>query len=162
MNADGTNPKLLGNPDTFDVQPAVSPDGMKVAFLRLNANGEFGTIWVRDIATGDERPLAATGNEAETPSWSPDGRWIVYVSRLRILRVASDGSGAPDVIVDATKNPRAYKPSYSPDGRHIVFGCNGPDGDAICTANADGSGIALIGDLPGYLEHWSDWVVAAP
>jgi hypothetical protein len=65
------------------------------------------------------------------------------------------------VIVDATKNPRAYKASNSPDGRRIVFGCNCPDGDAI-TANADGSGIALIGDLPGYIEHWSDWGVANP
>jgi len=163
MNADGTNPRLLGNPDTFDVQPAVSPDGTKVAFLRLNADGVFGTLWVRDITSGDERQLVAAGVDVETPSWSPDGRWIMYTGDpLTILRVASDGSGTPVVIVDATKNPRAYKASYSPDGRRILFGCNGPDGDAICTANPDGSGLALIGDLPGYIEHWSDWGVVAP
>lgn len=162
MNADGTNPKLLGHPDTFDVQPAVSPDGTKVAFLRLNADGALGTIWVRDIATGKERQLVAAGADVETPSWSPDGRWIMYTGDLTIRRVASDGSGTAVVIVDATKNPRAYKGSYSPDGRRILFGCNGPDGDAICTANPDGSGLAFIGDLRGSIEHWSDWGVAAP
>jgi Tol biopolymer transport system component len=163
MNADGTNPGLLGTPDTFDVQPAVSPDGTRVAFLRLNADGAFGTLWVREIETGMERQLVAAGVDVETPSWSPDGRWIMYTGDpLTILRVASDGSGTPVVIVDATKNPRAYKASYSPDGRRILFGCNGPDGDAICTATPDGSGLALIGDLPGYIEHWSDWGVVAP
>jgi hypothetical protein len=163
MNADGTNPRLLGNPDAFDVQPTVSPDGTKVAFLRLNADGVSGTLWVRDIVSGDERQILAAGVDVETPSWSPDGRWIMYTGDpLTILRVASDGSGTPVVIVDATKNPRAYKASYSPDGRKILFGCNGPDGDAICTSNPDGSGIALIGDLPGYIEHWSDWGVASP
>jgi Tol biopolymer transport system component len=163
MDADGSNPRLLGNPDTFDVQPAVSPDGKEVAFLRLNANGEFGTIWIRDIATGKDRQLVAAGSNLETPAWSPDGRWILYTSDpTRLFRIAADGSGAPVVIVDAAQNPRAYKATYSPDGLHIVLGCNGPEGDSICTANADGSGLALIADLPGYIEHWSDWGVATP
>ena len=117
MNADGTKPRLLGNPDTFDVQASVSPDGTKVAFLRLNPNGDLGTIWVRDIATGEERQLKAAGASVEGPSWSPDGQWIIYNSGdLRILRVASDGSGTPVVIVDATKNPRATKPPTRPMG----------------------------------------------
>lgn len=164
MDADGTNPRLLGQPDTFDVQASVSPDGTKVAFLRLNANGEFGTIWVRDIATGEEQQLKAAGASVEGPSWSPDGQWIIYNSGdpLTILRVASDGSGTPVLIIDNAKNPRAYKASYAPDGRHILFGCDGPEGDAICVANADGSGISLLGDLPGAVEHYSDWGVATP
>jgi dipeptidyl aminopeptidase/acylaminoacyl peptidase len=162
MDADGRNPRLLGDPDAFDVQPAVSPDGTKVAFLRLNADGEFGSIWVRDIASGEELQLVAAGSDVETPAWSPDGRWVMYTRDLTVLRVASDGSGSPVVIIDKQMNPRAYKASYAPDGRHIVLGCNGPEGDAICIANADGSGLALIGDLPGYLEHWSDWGRAAP
>jgi Tol biopolymer transport system component len=162
VDADGKNPRLLGNADTWDVQPAVSPDGTQVAFLRLNQNGEFGAIWIREVASGRERELNAAGTSVELPAWSPDGDWILYnTGDTSVRKVRSDGSGEPVVLVDSTANPRAYKASYAPDGQHILFGCNGPEGDAICIANADGSGINLIGDLPGYVEHWSDWGRAA-
>jgi imidazolonepropionase-like amidohydrolase len=56
------------------------------------------------------------------PSWSPDGRSIVYVtwttSGGHIKRVPADG-GAPQTL---TRNEGYYlDPSYSPDGSRIVF-----------------------------------------
>jgi Tol biopolymer transport system component len=165
IDADGSHPRLLGNPTTFDVQPHVSADDAQVAFLRLSSNGDGGTIWVRDVATGDERQLKAAGPSSEWPKWSPDRKWIIYDSAidLSLMRIASDGSGTSEVIVDASMNPRAYKASYSPDGSRILFGCEGAvtDNDAICVANADGSGLTLLIDDPVAHEQYSDWGVAA-
>jgi hypothetical protein len=86
----------------------------------------------------------------------------MYGRDLMLLRVAADGSGTPIVLVDRTTTARAYKGSYAPDGRHILFGCDRAGADALCIANGDGSGLTYIADLPGYVEHWSDWGPAAP
>jgi Tol biopolymer transport system component len=57
-------------------QPALSPDGTKVAFSALSR------IWVMDLpggtSAGRPRRLTADSVGEFYPSWSPDGRWIAY------------------------------------------------------------------------------------
>jgi len=68
-----------------------SPDGTRVAFQ--SSAGDSAThdeIWVYTLATRRAaRAFVSTGN-ASLPRWSPDGRWLAYVS---------DESGAPEVYV---------------------------------------------------------------
>src|SRR6187399_765935 len=80
MQADGSNPQLLGDPDAFDVEPRISSDGTKVLFERLSfANGgQQNVLWVRDLASGEEHALTAAGSEVEHANWSPDGESIIY------------------------------------------------------------------------------------
>jgi Tol biopolymer transport system component len=103
-NADGTNRQLwLGGP-TSDVQPAWSPDGQWVAFVRmshdLNGNGQFdeedaGDVWVaRSNGTGLRQ--LTSGVWAVTPTWSPDSQWIAYTQI-----VDSDSNGRKDLTDDA-------------------------------------------------------------
>ncbi len=57
MDADGSNPRPLGDQAAFDIEPRISPDGAQVLFERLSfPNGEQRQeLVVRDIATGEER-----------------------------------------------------------------------------------------------------------
>jgi TolB protein len=85
-NADGSNRTLwLGGPGR-DVQPTWSPDGARIAFLRLaydtNGNGiidfeDAGDVWVGQAGGGGLRQLTS-GLWAATPAWSPDGNWIAF------------------------------------------------------------------------------------
>lgn len=96
--------------------PAMSPDGKRVVFSSLNK------LWVADLPSGTARRLTDSQAGEFMPSWSPDGRYIAYVTWAQdggqILRVPAAG-GAPEQL---TRRPAYYSsPVYSPDGSKIVF-----------------------------------------
>jgi Tol biopolymer transport system component/imidazolonepropionase-like amidohydrolase len=102
--------------------PTLSPDGSKLVFSAMNR------LYIKDYPNGSPRlltdePKGSSPQEGEfMPSWSPDGRSIVYVtwttSGGQIKRVAAAG-GRPAAL---TRNEGYYlDPTYSPDGSAIVF-----------------------------------------
>ncbi len=165
---------LLGDPDTFDMEPRISPDGTEVVFTRLRIDGgsQQQVIIVRDLASGKERAIEAAGTAPEHPNWSPDGEWIIYniaawmtdaVPRDQLERIAADGSGEPVVLLEGTPTQAAFKPWYSPDGTRILLGCLGPGGDdAACLMNADGTNLEILIDEPGVHENHFSWGIATP
>ena len=98
--------------------PEPSPDGKTLAFSAL------GHVYVMAL-DGRARPRRLTG-DAQTefhPSWSPDGRSIVYVSWTakdagHIWAAPADGQGPPRRLTDTA----AYytSPVFTPDGRIVV------------------------------------------
>jgi Tol biopolymer transport system component len=98
--------------------PRQSPDGRTVAFAAL------GSIYAQALTPGAQPRKLTSGSEgpAFQPSWSPDGRSLVFVtwSALEgghIWTVAASG-GKPRRL---TTVPAFYtEPSFSPDGRKIV------------------------------------------
>ena len=60
----------------------VSPDGRTVVVVRWRQEGDdprerYRDLVVVDVATGEQRVLAAGAYWHESPAWSPDGRWVV-------------------------------------------------------------------------------------
>ena len=76
----------------YNVTPRISPDGQHLAYV-TRRDGRF-FVALRDLQSGEERLLTDTGEE-ESPSFSPNGRWIMYSTRGRggnaLLIVTTDG-----------------------------------------------------------------------
>jgi imidazolonepropionase-like amidohydrolase len=97
--------------------PALSPDGKRVVFSSLNK------LWVMDLPSGTPRRLTNSTTGEFMPSWSPDGRYVAYVTWSRdgghINRIAADGSSQVEQL---TRRAAFYSsPVYSPDGSKLVF-----------------------------------------
>jgi Tol biopolymer transport system component len=99
--------------------PKISPDGKQVAFSAL------ARLWV--MALSDQRPRRLTNADVGEfePSWSPDGRFIVYATWQsmkeagQLYRIRADGEGNPERL---TETAAFYGcPTYSPGGDRIIF-----------------------------------------
>jgi Tol biopolymer transport system component/imidazolonepropionase-like amidohydrolase len=107
--------------EPFDVKffrwPTSSPDGRTLAFQAV------GRVYVQEGQKPARRLTAASFDPLEyMPAWSPDGRWITFVSwddttRGHLWKVAAAG-GAPQRL---SRDPGDYaNPVFAPDGQSIV------------------------------------------
>lgn len=120
--ADAPHPKIPVAPDSFTTKmprfAAVSPNGRQVVFESL------GQLYIKSMTGGAPKRLTSGNGERELfPSWSRDGRSIVFVgwtdSKLGRIKTVSASGGSARVV---TNRPGHYaRPHFSPDGRTIIF-----------------------------------------
>ncbi len=94
-----------------------SPDGKRLAFTALDR------LWAMDLPSGKARRLTNQNVGEFSPAWSPDGKWVAFVTWSDdggdIERVSADGKGAPQKL---TRMSAFYdKLTYTPDGARLVF-----------------------------------------
>src|ERR1700736_6732361 len=73
--------------DLFDFvwigDPQVSPDGARVAFVRVSVNekkeGYDTAIWTVSSAGGDQPRQLTSGKHDGAPRWSPDGKFLLFL-----------------------------------------------------------------------------------
>jgi len=84
-----------------------------------------GDIWSLPAKNGTPRNLTRTSGIAERePSWSPDGKWITYLSdesgeNELVIRPA-DGQGKPETVTSMGPGYR-YQPIWSPDSKWMLL-----------------------------------------
>jgi Tol biopolymer transport system component len=104
--------------------PAWSPDGLALAV------GLSGSVWEVDAETGEARELTEGPAYHSSPTWSPDGRWIVFTAdtpgRSIQLHVLDRQSGASRPLTDDTAN--YADPQFAPDGTRLVYTASLPNG----------------------------------
>ncbi|MFV8819275.1 amidohydrolase family protein [Haliea sp. E17] len=98
------------------IDPVLSPDGSSLAFAAL------GDLWLAELATGTTRQLTDDKFVDLSPSWSPDGKRIAFISdrggktAIWALDVAS---GETAQLADTEAVPNS--PVWSPDGKEIAY-----------------------------------------
>ncbi|MFY9557270.1 MAG: amidohydrolase family protein [Blastocatellia bacterium] len=97
--------------------PALSPDGKRLVFSSLSK------LWIMDLPSSTPRRLSDSSIGEFMPAWSPDGRYVAYVTWSRdgghIYRIAADGSSRPEQL---SRRAAYYSnPVYAPDSSKIVF-----------------------------------------
>ena len=161
----------ISNNEAEDEDPAISPDGTKIAF---SSNRE-GTshIYVANIDGSDLTRLTHEGAGDFTPEWSPDGKRIAFTRAGSIMVMDSDGRNVQkvkDPKPESTAPPceaGAFLGGWSPDGKRLTFYAASATTELgqVCIINADGTGLTVVASEPsGYHVEpsWSpngEWIV---
>jgi Tol biopolymer transport system component len=175
MNADGSGQRNLTEAWGRELSPIWSPDWRRILFLRNPCASVRGTCTditqiYRMNADGTGRRRLARGvtyrqisgqfvsEYRATPTWSPDGRRIAFVSdrsgSAEVYVMSADGSGQRRL----TRHAKPKELAWSPDGRMLAFGSHARGGPRdVYVMNADGTGLLNLTPGPGGGEalSWS-------
>lgn len=110
--------------DGYDAHAQFSPDDSRILFNRQD-DGEDFNLYVIERETGKIAQLTDEPTEEGYPSWSPDGRAIVFASdrnqasgETNIYLMNADGQNVRRITNHPAKD--AY-PFFSPNGKYIYF-----------------------------------------
>ena len=101
INTDGSSLKQLTSSKDGSSQPAWSPDGRQLAFVR--AVDTKPQIFILPMEGGEAMQLTRSKYGAANPKWSPDGRQILFAS----------GISLSDLLKDSVLNPTHAIPIWS-------------------------------------------------
>ena len=116
MDANGDNQKQLTVDTTLEGQPSVTADGRYIAFLS-NRAGTY-NIWRMNV-DGSHLQRLTNGPWENSPSFSPDGKWIVYNGVFQekpvLWKIPAEGGTPVRLTGDVS-----IRPSVSPDGKMVA------------------------------------------
>jgi Tol biopolymer transport system component len=153
FNPDGSSWKQItrGAEKIDSIDPAFSPDGKTIVFVRGPNNGRTDTYVMRADGTGARQLTHCVSCYGEdTPTYSPDGRTIAFhrdprAGRGGIFVMKADGSRVRQLTRE-TCDCYDGEPSFAPDGTRLVFARyrNRDHLGALFTVHLDRSGLTRI------------------
>jgi len=171
MNADGSQRSILfGDPERSALAPVWSPRGDRIAsalgrFFQGVQGPSTADIAVMGVDGKDVRILTDGSANYGFPSWSPDGRRLVFRlagKERNGLFIVDVATGALTTLTSGVAHDNF--PSWSPRGDRIAF-TSDRDGDyEIYTIGPDGTDLRRLTNSPGNDAHnsWSadgEWIV---
>jgi dipeptidyl aminopeptidase/acylaminoacyl peptidase len=124
--------------------PKISPDGKHVIYEQARTNWEsnaFETdLWLANVATGERHLLTVAAKSSNSAEWSPDGRWIAFLSdrpaplagspadKTQLYVMPADG-GEAQQLTKMDKGVHGY--DWAPDSSHIAIAAEAPDTKAM-------------------------------
>ena len=143
--------------DFDDNEPAWSPDAKSLAFSSNRSSDPDANyeahIWVVAADNTDKgvhlTQVSPKPGPDSAPTWSPDGKWIAYVTELdphlfyyntRHLAVVPSTGGQANVLTRAFDRS-VHRPRFSSDGKYIYFTAEDDGVQNLCRIPASGGEI---------------------
>ena len=179
-------PLTTGN--HLHLDPAWSPDGKRLAYVSTAPNGYF-NIYVMDLSNGQKGNTVAVTSDHRfgrerlyfgdydlhiSPTWSPDGKELIFISN-RGIPLGSGGIWRSPVAANVMNSGSAKlihkeetlyrtRPHWSPDGKRIVYSSHlGHQYTNLFVLPVNGGEPykMTFGEYDSFLPRWSpdgEWV----
>jgi Tol biopolymer transport system component len=124
FDRDGKEVGNLAEPGLY-ANPAIAPDGKRVAFEQTDKDGRHVDIWVRELASDAVVRMTFHKGLNEQPIWGPDGKQLAFGSNEDIAwglsQKNADGSGAEQHVLEPTTGRVTFW-DWSHDGKYRLVG----------------------------------------
>jgi Tol biopolymer transport system component len=164
IRADGTGLTRLTNGPAFEQEPAVAPDGVRMAYSS-DADGTS-QIYIVDLVTRKVTKVTSRAAGADQPAWSPDGKLLAFHSDLSVFTIQPDGAGETEMVTGERGCICSYvHPVFTLDGLSLLADranqielidlatkqrtfviVNGVYRARMPTLSLDGHNLAFVGD----------------
>jgi Tol biopolymer transport system component len=138
----GGAPERITSGPGQDREPAISPDGKRIAFMVSPSTFQVLEI---PLASGKSDTLGSfEGSEPWGPDLSPDGKLVAFSQKVagrnwRLTLMPRTGGPSRMLLQDM---PDVFGVRFLPDGESLLFDIRRPNGGRIGTVRVDGSGFA--------------------
>ncbi len=113
----------IGPPGLYR-NPALSPDGTRLAAEATDPQSRNQDIWLVELARGVMSRFTFDPGNDIYPVWSPDGGHIMFGSDrdggvFNLYQKLANGAGEEELVVKSSDGIAPY--SWSPNGRYLVY-----------------------------------------
>jgi dipeptidyl aminopeptidase/acylaminoacyl peptidase len=124
--------------------PQISPDGRHVVYEETRTNWEANAwetdLWIADVATGESHLLTTAAKSATDAAWSPDGKWIAFLSD-RVAPLAGSPAGKKQLYYMPVNGGEAQQLTkmengvnafeWAPDSQRFALAAEAPETKAM-------------------------------
>ena len=143
MDRQGKAGEVVGSPQLF-FDPALSPDGTRVAASIIPSSGNNQDVWIFDLKRHTQSRLTFGPGSSRFPLWTPDGKTIIFSANRKglaqLYSKAADNSKPEEPVLESNFGVSAH--SISRDGRFLAM----VGTDPAAKTGVDIYAVPLVGD----------------
>jgi Tol biopolymer transport system component/predicted Ser/Thr protein kinase len=157
MSGDGKQLEEAAPVDAY-IGLSLAPGAERMAMVRADVAGtgrQNFDVWLREFSRGVMTRLTFDPADYRTPVWSPDGKYVAFVSDARsgifqIYRKESSGSGSEERLTEGGYSKTLL--DWSKDGRYLLYREETPTGRDLMALPLAGDRKPITVVKTGFLE----------